>query len=104
MTSEIRFWLKALREEKSLTQQEAADLIGITQGYFCEVENGVKTPTPRMAKAIAEKLNFDWTKFFEQISRPPDVREKGETNGIEDDISKEAHRDKDIGHRAGKDR
>lgn len=34
--------LKAARKRKGLTQKQAAEMAGIAQGYYCEMEQGKK--------------------------------------------------------------
>lgn len=58
-----RIWLKDYRKDR--TQKEIADSIGTSQGFYCDIENGVKNPSVSIAKKIAEILEFDWTLFFE---------------------------------------
>lgn len=36
----MRVWLKELRNEKSLTMKEAAEALGISESYYCAIENG----------------------------------------------------------------
>lgn len=38
----MRKWLKTLRDKNSLTQRDLADLLNISQNYYCNIENGVK--------------------------------------------------------------
>lgn len=64
----LRQWLKDIREKKNLSQSEVAKKAGITQGYYCDIENGLKgVPTLSVptAKKIASALGFKWTKFYE---------------------------------------
>jgi len=60
-------WLKHIRESLSMSQEEIARKIGISQQYYSFIEagkRGKKLPVP-MAKRIAEALGFDWKKFYE---------------------------------------
>lgn len=52
------------RKKKNLTQEEMADLLGISRQYYNALENGSRTPSIDMAKKMAEKLGFEWTIFF----------------------------------------
>ena len=54
-----REWLKKLRKAKKLTQVELASEMGISQHYYCAIENGVKKQelTLSMANKISEVLN-----------------------------------------------
>lgn len=58
-------WLKAIREERNLTQEEVAKKIGASQPTYCNIESGVRQPSVKMAKQIGVALGFDWTRFFE---------------------------------------
>ncbi|MED1951813.1 helix-turn-helix transcriptional regulator [Brevibacillus centrosporus] len=62
----MREWLKARREQKGLTQEQAAELCGISRSYYTHIENQVKTPTVKVAKKIADALEFDWLHFFRE--------------------------------------
>lgn len=59
--------LKKLREDKQLTQQQLADLIGRDRSLIAKIENGDTLPSVETAKAIGRALNFDWTIFFNKI-------------------------------------
>ncbi len=62
----MRKWLKEKRVNNEFTQEEAADLAGISRSYYTHIEKGSKTPTVKVAKKIATALNFDWTLLFEE--------------------------------------
>ncbi len=61
----MRGWLKEIREKADLTQEELAKDIEISRPYYTEIEKGLKNPSVKVAKRIANKLEFDWTIFFE---------------------------------------
>lgn len=65
---EIRDWLKELRVKRKLTQEEVARLSGISRSHYTHIEQGNKTPSVDVAKAIAKTLKFDWVIFFENNS------------------------------------
>ena len=58
-------WLMAIRTKQKLTQKECAQKANIAQAYYCQIENGERTPSVDTAKSIAKVLGFKWTKFFE---------------------------------------
>jgi putative transcriptional regulator len=60
-----RGWLIKLRKDLGLTQQQAAKLIGISRSYYGEIEAGLKNPSGKMAKKIAETFGFDMARFFD---------------------------------------
>ena len=51
--------LQRLRREKSLSQEELADLAGIHQTYLSGVERGKRNPTITVLQRIAEALGTD---------------------------------------------
>lgn len=60
-----RNWLKKIRNEKGLTQQDVANSGGFARTYYTMVEQGKRTPSVDVAKSIARVLGFDWTIFFD---------------------------------------
>lgn len=60
----MRDWLKEYRDKRGLTQEETANLSGISRSYYTHIEQGNKTPTVEVAKNIAKTLKFDWVVFF----------------------------------------
>lgn len=60
-----RKWLKKVRNEKGLTQQDVADSGGFARTYYTMVEQGKRTPSVDVAKSIAKVLGFEWTIFFD---------------------------------------
>lgn len=36
----MRYWLKKIRKEKGLQQEDIAKLLDISTNYFCDIENG----------------------------------------------------------------
>lgn len=61
-----RNWLIAIREEKNLSQKYVSERVGIAQPSYCNMEKGKIGPSVQTAKAIANVLGFDWTRFFEE--------------------------------------
>jgi transcriptional regulator with XRE-family HTH domain len=59
-----RNWLAKCRADVGLTQQEIANKCNIGRAYYTQIELGVRTPSPTVAKKIAIKLSFDWIIFF----------------------------------------
>lgn len=58
-------WLKKLRQELGLTQEQAAQKIGISRFWYIDIELGRKSPSIKTAKKIAKAFSFDWKKFYE---------------------------------------
>lgn len=50
----MRSYLKTLREKLSLTQQQAAELLGISQNYYCMIETGERQK--KISMEMAQKL------------------------------------------------
>ncbi len=61
----MKKWLKEIRISKNLTQEELANLIGISRTMVTEIENGNANPSIKCAKKIAHVLGFHWTRFYE---------------------------------------
>ncbi|MCK1972741.1 helix-turn-helix transcriptional regulator [Bacillus safensis] len=61
----MRDWLKLARENKSLLQQDVANLVGIERPYYTMLETGSRKPSVKIAKKLAEVLEIDWTLFFD---------------------------------------
>ena len=57
--------LKIKREEKRLTQQQLAELVGVDRTLISKIESGAATPSITTAKKIAAVLGLNWTRFFE---------------------------------------
>lgn len=58
--------LKEIRRNANLTQMNLADLCGCERSIIGKIENGVSTPSVRLAKRIGKVLNFDWTLFYQE--------------------------------------
>lgn len=63
----MRTWLKEARNQKGISQKQAAKIIGISQSYYAALETGVrgKNIPGSLAKKIAQTFNFDWRLFYE---------------------------------------
>jgi len=48
--------VKTLRKNKGLTQSNFCEMVGITQSYLSQVENGNKEPSIDVVKKIADAL------------------------------------------------
>lgn len=62
---EKREWLKDYREAQNLKHKDVARLSNIERAYYTMIENGTRTPSPKVAKDIGNALGFNWTIFFE---------------------------------------
>lgn len=61
----MREWLMIIRKSKGLTQADIAKQANIRQQAYSMIEKGERNPSVSVAKKIAEVLNFDWTRFYE---------------------------------------
>ena len=59
----MRYWLVQARGDMS--QSKLAELAGIKQNTYSNIESGKRNPSVKVAKSIASVLGFNWTKFFE---------------------------------------
>ena len=56
--------LVELRIKQGLSQIDLARGVGITSGYMSQIESGLSTPSPKVAKLIAEVLRADFDTIF----------------------------------------
>lgn len=59
-------WLKKVRTEQKKTQNDMARAAKISRAAYANIENGARTPSVKVAKAISGALGVDWVRFFEQ--------------------------------------
>lgn len=45
------------REDKKLTQKQIAEIIGVTDAYYSMIESGLRTPSYKTMKKIADFFN-----------------------------------------------
>jgi len=58
-------WLREIRKENGMTQEEAAEKTDIKRASYSNIENGKRRPSVEAAKRIAGLFGFDWTRFFD---------------------------------------
>lgn len=51
----MRIWLKNAREERGETMKTLAEKLGISESYYCSIENGVRQK--RMDVSLVSKLS-----------------------------------------------
>lgn len=56
--------LKTVRKAKGLRQTDLALAAGVSHSLIVKIELGERKPSVKVAKRIAEALDFDWTEFF----------------------------------------
>jgi len=59
-----RHMLQQLRKKNKLTQQEVADMLGITVVYYGMIERGERNPTLELAKDIATLFHVTIDEIF----------------------------------------
>jgi phage repressor protein C with HTH and peptisase S24 domain len=60
--TDINLRIKMIREQKSLTQQQFAEYLGMAQGFLSELERGRYKPRKPLLLAISYlyKINYEW--------------------------------------------
>lgn len=61
----MRQWLIDARKQKHLSQADVARYVKISQPSYHCIETGKQHPRVSTAKRIAEALDIEWTRFFE---------------------------------------
>lgn len=61
----MRIWLKDIRAQQNMTQQEVAKAANVDVTMISKIELGERRPSVEVAKKIAAVLGFNWTRFFE---------------------------------------
>lgn len=61
----MRIWLKDIRAQQNMTQQEVAKAANVDVTMISKIELGERRPSVDVAKKIAAVLGFKWTRFFE---------------------------------------
>lgn len=62
----MRKWLIDIRRKKGLTQNQLAEIVGMSPNYICSIEKGKRKVPVWTAKKIAAALGFDWQRFYEE--------------------------------------
>ncbi len=61
----MRIWLKDIRDQKDMSQEEFADFLNVPRTTYAMIEQGNRNPSVTKAKQMALQLNVEWTIFFE---------------------------------------
>ena len=56
--------LKALRKEKNLSQQDLADLVGVSRNTISSIETGQFCPTAKLALVLCIALDRQFEEVF----------------------------------------
>lgn len=57
--------VRAFRKKLSMNQMDLASKSGLSQGYICEIERGLKEPTLRTLKRLATALGVRVTDLLD---------------------------------------
>lgn len=60
----MRLILANLRESNNMTQAEIAKCARISQGYYSDIESGLRCPSPNVAGKIAKVLDIAEQEMF----------------------------------------
>lgn len=60
----MREYLIENRKKANMSQTTVATKSEISRVYYSQIETGVRNPSVKVAKKIAEVLSFDWKVFF----------------------------------------
>lgn len=63
--------LRVLRIRRNLTMKQVSQMAGITESYYCLLENGLRHPSVPVAKKLGAALGFDWSELFEENEKEP---------------------------------
>lgn len=69
----MRSWLRQLRKEKNLSQQNMADIMGITKASYNFIETGRRMPDLKLSIAvkISEIFNISLDEIKKQEEKEP---------------------------------
>lgn len=59
-----RKWLAQRRKDAGLTQQELAEIVGVSNKYISAIEKGQRNPAGAVALKISKALSFDMHLFY----------------------------------------
>ena len=64
-------WIKDLRMEKGMTQEQVARQVGIARTYYTIIENNrpARSPTVHVVQRIADVLGFPWERYYNEKSK-----------------------------------
>lgn len=69
----MREWLRDARNKKGMSQQQVAQVVGISAPSYNNIENGKFAPKVINAKAIGVVLGVDWRRFYEDDDHENDA-------------------------------
>lgn len=57
-------FLWSIRMSDELSQVDFAEILGVSRQYLCDLEHGRRYPSPKMAAAFANKLDYSEQQFL----------------------------------------
>lgn len=76
---EFALYLKSMRKKQGLNQQQLAQMIEITSGYYGFFEQGRAIPSQKIIRRLARALKLDYNELLKLAGYPPEDK-----NGEED--------------------
>lgn len=61
-----------LRREKGLTQEELAEVTGLSRGYIAAIEQGKRSPRQKTLAIIAERLGIEMEELLKEQNNNED--------------------------------
>jgi transcriptional regulator with XRE-family HTH domain len=74
-------FIRRQREMHELSMRQLAELSGISNPYLSQIERGLREPSEKVLRAIAENLELSAEAFYDAIGRP-DEDEDGEEPAV----------------------
>lgn len=77
MNIEIRFGqtIRALRQQKGLTQEKLGELAGLNQSYVGDIERGERNPSLRTINNLCRALGLSVSETFNLMEQPQSIQE-----------------------------
>jgi transcriptional regulator with XRE-family HTH domain len=69
-------FIRRQRELQALSMRQLADLVGISNPYLSQIEHGLREPSERVLKAIAENLELSAETLYEHAGRGRDEEDE----------------------------
>ncbi len=72
----VKNFLKKIREDKNMTQEQLAEASGVTRYIISDFENGKRRPTPRTISRLAEALDCSYITLMNGGEKADDLEKK----------------------------
>lgn len=60
--------LREIRGQRGWTMKDISSKIGISESYYCLIENDKRTPSVNVAKKLGDLLQIEWADFYSDAS------------------------------------